>query len=182
MKSAECFYRTRNAQIQYIGDKCRVSVRFSVVGVHCHSLVLLPLAVTEHINGRVLHTSNEVYYPLPHIRLFRLVRGDLLFLCHAARHPSGRRDGSEFTVCRLVGVCGWCSVLPPAILPPVSFRRFAGFGAVDVGVGELGGERGASWDAMMATGDGSELLRVVPFCIARLRSIGRDGRQESLLL
>ncbi len=51
MKSAECFYRTRNARIQYIGDKCRVSVRFSVVGVHCHSLVLLPLAVTEHISG-----------------------------------------------------------------------------------------------------------------------------------
>ncbi len=49
LKSAECFYRTRNTQIQYIGDKCRVSVRFSVVGVHCHSLVLLPLAVTEHI-------------------------------------------------------------------------------------------------------------------------------------
>ncbi len=53
MKSAECFYRTRNTRIQYIGDKCRVSVRFSVVGVHCHPLVLLPLAVTEHISGIV---------------------------------------------------------------------------------------------------------------------------------
>ncbi len=50
LKSAECFYRTRNTQIQYIGDKCRVSIRFSVVGVHCHSLVLLPLTITKHIN------------------------------------------------------------------------------------------------------------------------------------
>ncbi len=60
MKSAECFYRTRNARIQYIGDKCRVSVRFSVVGVHCHSLVLLPLAVTEHITVHSAQVESSV--------------------------------------------------------------------------------------------------------------------------
>ncbi len=63
MKSAECFYRTQNARIQYIGDKCRVSVRFSVVGVHCHSLVLLPLAITEHINAQ-----NWMFYAAPNLR------------------------------------------------------------------------------------------------------------------
>ncbi len=60
LKSAECFYHTRNTRIQYIGDKCRVSVRFSVVGVHCHSLVLLPLTVTKHITG----WHHERTYPL----------------------------------------------------------------------------------------------------------------------
>ncbi len=53
LKSAECFYRTQITQIQYIGDKCKVSVRFSVVGVHCPSSVLLPLAITKHI---IAHT------------------------------------------------------------------------------------------------------------------------------
>ncbi len=52
LKSAECFYCTRNTWIQYIGDKCRVSIRFSVVGVHCHSLVLLPPAITKHITAK----------------------------------------------------------------------------------------------------------------------------------
>ncbi len=35
----KCFYHTLKRPNSYIGDKCRVSVRFGVVGVHCHSLV-----------------------------------------------------------------------------------------------------------------------------------------------
>ncbi len=84
LKSAECFYRTRNTRIQYIGDKCRVSVRFSVVGVHCHSLVLLPLAVTEHINvylknqmmpnmHQVLHLSTQNVWHICWLRLTSLI-------------------------------------------------------------------------------------------------------------
>ncbi len=63
LKSAECFYHTWNTRIQYIGDKCRVSVRFSVVGVHCHSLVLLPLAITEHITMICSLKRTSTNYP-----------------------------------------------------------------------------------------------------------------------
>ena len=57
LKSAECFYHTQNTRIQYIGDKCRVSDWFSVVGVHCQPLVHLPLAVTEHISIATISRS-----------------------------------------------------------------------------------------------------------------------------
>ncbi len=45
-------------------------VRFSVVGVHCHSLVLLPLAVTQHISsGHSHYQSNCPSEPMDEVHV-----------------------------------------------------------------------------------------------------------------
>ncbi len=93
LKSAECFYRTRNIHIQYIGDKCRVSVRFSVVGVHCHSLVLLPLAITEHISE--WHMTSELSHLGWSVGWGEVERPSSIGLSEQGKATAGSKEGSD---------------------------------------------------------------------------------------